>query len=152
MQMTAVDTQLIESRKFQIEEIARAFRVNPQMLMSSDKTSTFASAESFFRNHVIHTLGPWVERFENVVDRDILAGEKDMFADLDERNLLRGDFKDQSDYYAKALGAGGTPAWMTQNDVRLEVGLEPIDDPDADRLFNGFQDDNDNAVEDKPDD
>ena len=140
MQMTAVDSQHLETRKFQIEEIARSFRVFPQMLMQSDKTSTFGSAESFFRAHVTHTLGPWVERFEDVIDRDILAGEEDLFADLDERNLLRGDFKDQSEYYAKALGAGGTPAWMTQNDVRSEVGLEPLDDANADRLFNGFQD------------
>lgn len=140
MQMSAVDSQHIESRKFQIEEIARAFRVLPQMLMHSDKTSTFASAESFFRAHVTHSLGPWVLRYENVIDRDILAGEKDVYADLDERQLLRGDFKDQSDYYAKALGAGGTPAWMTQNDVRSEVGLEPVDDENADKLFGGFTD------------
>lgn len=139
MQMTGVDAQHLETRKHQIEEVARAFRVFPQMLMQSDKTSTFASAEQFFRAHVVHTLGPWVRRYEEVCDRDILGRGQKMYVDLDERNLLRGDFKDQADYFSKALGSGGTPAWMTQNDVRAETGLPPIDDPKADELFNGFQ-------------
>lgn len=126
MTMTSVDAQYIETRRMQVEEIARAFRVQPIMLMQSDKAATFASAEQMFRNHVIHTLGPWIERFEGAVKRDILGKEPGLKFDLDERNLLRGDFKDQSEYYAKALGAGGTPAWMTQDEVRAEVGLNPM--------------------------
>jgi HK97 family phage portal protein len=141
MQMTSADAEHLDTRKFQIEEIARLFYVFPTMLMQSDKASTFASAESFFRAHVTWTLRPWVLRFENAVDRDILAGEKerDLFADLDEKQLLRGDFKDQANYNAKALGAGGTPAWLTQNEVRESIGMEPLNDPNADRLFGGFQ-------------
>lgn len=134
MTMTSVDAQHIETRKHQIEEIARAFRVFPQMLMQTDKASTFASAEQFFRAHVIHTLGPWIKRFEETCARDILPPGEALTVDLDERALLRGDFRDQSEYYAKALGAGGHPAWMTQNDVRAELGLNPLDDAGADRL------------------
>lgn len=137
MTMTSVDAQYIETRRMQIEEIARAFRVQPIMLMQADKAATFASAEQMFRNHVIHTLGPWVERFEQAVNRDILANETGIRVDLDERNLLRGDFKDQAEYYAKALGAGGTPAWMTQNEVRAEIGYNPVDDDGANRLSAG---------------
>ena len=141
MTMTNVDAQHIETRKHQIEEIARLFYVFPQMIMQSDKTSTFASAESFFRAHVTYTLNPWVVRFEQAVDRDILAGVDggNLFADLEESQLLKGDFKDQADFNSKALGAGGTPAWMTQNEVRVASGMEAIDDPMADKLFNGFQ-------------
>ncbi len=137
MTMTSVDAQYIETRRLQIEEIARAFRVQPIMLMQADKAATFASAEQMFRNHVIHTLGPWVERFEQAANRDILGNETGVRVDLDERNLLRGDFKDQAEYYAKALGAGGTPAWMTQNEIRAEVGLNPVDDDSANRLSAG---------------
>lgn len=126
MTMTSVDAQFIETRRMQIEEIARAFRVQPIMLMQADKAATFASAEQMFRNHVIHTLGPWIERFEQAANRDILGGVPGLRFDLDERNLLRGDFKDQAEYYAKALGAGGTPAWMTQDEVRAEIGLNPV--------------------------
>ncbi|NBW12565.1 MAG: phage portal protein [Caulobacteraceae bacterium] len=90
-----------------------------------------------FRNHVIHTLGPWIERFEQAANRDILGLQDGLRIDLDERNLLRGDFKDQAEYYAKALGAGGTPAWMTQNEVRVEVGLNPVDTEGANALSTG---------------
>lgn len=137
MTMTSVDAQYIETRRLQVEEIARVFRVQPIMLMQADKAATFASAEQMFRNHVIHTLGPWVERFEQAVNRDILGNETGIRVDLDERNLLRGDFKDQAEYYAKALGAGGTPAWMTQNEVRAEIGYNPVDDDSANRLSAG---------------
>lgn len=126
MTMTSVDAQYIETRRMQIEEVARAFRVQPIMLMQADKAATFASAEQMFRNHVIHTLGPWIARFEEAAARDILGHAEGLRVDLDERNLLRGDFKDQADYYAKALGAGGTPAWMTQDEVRAEIGLNPM--------------------------
>lgn len=137
MTMTSVDAQYIETRRLQIEEIARAFRVQPIMLMQADKAATFASAEQMFRNHVIHTLGPWVVRFEEAANRDILGNVAGLRIDLDERNLLRGDFKDQAEYYAKALGAGGTPAWMTQDEVRSEVGLNPIGDNGANFLSRG---------------
>lgn len=145
MTMTSVDAQYIETRRMQIEEIARAFRVQPIMLMQADKAATFASAEQMFRNHVIHTLGPWIARLEDAANRDILRRgsgdqpglDRALRFDLDERNLLRGDFKDQAEYYAKALGAGGTPAWMTQNEVRAETGWNPVDDPDADQLSRG---------------
>ena len=86
---------------------------------------------------MVHTLGPWIVRFEEAANRDILGNETGIRVDLDERNLLRGDFKDQAEYYAKALGAGGTPAWMTQNEVREETGRDPVDDDGANRLSPG---------------
>lgn len=137
MTMTSVDAQHLETRRLQVEEIARAFRVLPIMLMQADKAATFASAEQMFRNHVIHTLGPWIERFEQAVNRDILGNETGLRFDLDERNLLRGDFKDQAEYYTKALGSGGQPAWMTVNEIRAEIGLNPIADPWADTVSRG---------------
>lgn len=130
MQLTNVDAQHLETRRFQIEEIARAFRVQPIMLMQSDKAATFASAEQMFRNHVIHTLGPWVRRFETAATRDLLPDpapdEAALEVELDERALLRGDFKDQASYYATALGAGGQPAFMAVDEVRAEIGLDPV--------------------------
>lgn len=137
MTMTSVDAQYIETRRLQIEEIARVFRVQPIMLMQADNAATYASAEQMFRMHVIHTLGPWIERWEQAAARDILSGVDGLRVDLDERNLMRGDFKDQADYYAKALGAGGGPAWMTQNEIREEVGRNPIDEAWANTISRG---------------
>lgn len=128
MSMSSVDAQYLETRRFQIEEVARAFRIFPQMLMQSDKTSTFASAESFFRAHVVHTLGPWIERFEGALRRGLLT-EADrragIYIDMDEENLLRADPAVMGGYYSQALGAGGSPAWMTQDEVRARRGLNP---------------------------
>jgi HK97 family phage portal protein len=135
--MTSVDAQYIETRRMQIEEIARAFRVQPIMLMQADKAATYASAEQMFRVHVIHTLGPWVQRYEEAVNRDILRNEDGLAFDLDERNLMRGDFKDQAEYYTKALGAGGQSAWMTVNEIRAEIGLNPISKAWADTVSQG---------------
>jgi phage portal protein BeeE len=76
MSTSPADAQTAQGRMFQVEEICRVLRVFPQMVGYTDKVPTFASAESFFLAHVIHTLGPWVERFEQVISRDILLPEE----------------------------------------------------------------------------
>jgi HK97 family phage portal protein len=137
MTMTSVDAQHLETRRFQIEEVARAFRVQPIMLMHSNATTTFASAEQHFRNHVIHTLGPWMVRLEQVLNRDVLNHDMTRRVDLDERALLRGDFKDQAEYYTKALGSGGQPGWMTVNEIRSERDMNPVQEEWANTVPRG---------------
>jgi HK97 family phage portal protein len=124
-QMTGVDAQHLETRKYQVEEICRAMRVFPQMVGYSDKTATFASAEAFFQAHATHSLQPWAERIEQSADVHLI-GEGPFFALFDLRGLMRGAMKDQGEYYAKALGSGGAPAWMTQDEVRDEIDLNPM--------------------------
>ncbi|MFO7905808.1 MAG: phage portal protein [Pirellulaceae bacterium] len=152
MTMTSVDAQYIETRRMQIEEIARVFRVQPIMLMQADKAATFASAEQMFRMHVIHTLGPWMARFEQAANRDILGNMKGRRVDIEERGLMRGDFKDQAEYYTKALGAGGQPGWMTPNEIRAERGLNPVDDGWANQIPRGAMEQEDAARDDARDD
>ena len=137
MTMTSVDAQHLETRRLQVEEIARAFRVQPIMLMQADKAATYASAEQMFRNHVINTLMPWMARFEQACDRDVLGNVLGLRTDIDEHGLMRGDFKDQSEYYTKALGSGGQPGWMTPNEVRMELGMNPLADAWADAVPQG---------------
>lgn len=134
--MSAVDAQLIETRRFQIDEIGRAFRVWPLMLMQADKTATFASSEQFFLAHVIHTLGPWIERWENTLDCD-LVDDPDLYAHFMVNGLMRGAAKDRGEFYAKALGAGGAPGWATQNEIRGWEDLDPLEG--GDELFRGSQ-------------
>lgn len=135
--MTNADSQFIENRRFQIEEIARALRVLPVMLMQADKAATYASAEQFFKVHVIHSLMPWVKRIEQALNRDILGGDTRFRFDFDNLDMMRGDHASQADYYTKALGAGGQPAWMSVNEVRTEAGMNPIDEEWADTPSRG---------------
>jgi HK97 family phage portal protein len=126
--MTGVDAQHLETRKLQIEEICRAFRVLPPMVGHSGQSMTFASAEQIFLAHVVHTLMPWCVRIEQSIDCDLLnqKGDEGVFAKFNMNALLRGAAKDRGDFYSKALGAGGSPAWMTQDEVRADDDLNPM--------------------------
>ena len=126
--MTGVDMQLLESRKYETEEICRAFRVMPIMVGQADKTATYASAEQMFLAHVIHSLTPWCERIEQSADVNLLgvANDRDVYTHLDLKGLMRGAAKDRAEYFSKALGSGGSPAWMTQDEIRDEEDLNPM--------------------------
>lgn len=117
--------QFIETRRFQIEEACRPFRVFPMMVQQADKASTFASAEQFFLAHVIHTLGPWVERLEQTIDRDLIeeTGDDSLFAKLSTQGLLRGDAQSQAEFFASAI----TNGWMTRNEVRELRDMNRLD-------------------------
>jgi HK97 family phage portal protein len=124
--MTGVDAQHLETRKFQIEEVCRAFRVFPQMIGYSDKTSTFASAEAFFIAHVVHTLMPWYERIEQSIDCNLLT-EKDaregIYAKFIPNALLRGTAKDRAEFY-KALWEMGA---LSPNEIRAMEEMNPYE-------------------------
>lgn len=121
--MTGVDAQHLETRRFQVEEICRVFRVFPQMVMQADKATTYASAEQFFLNHVIHSLGPWVERVEQTFDRDLLDGARGpLIVKLDVNGLLRGAARDRGEFYKLMIEQGV----YTRNEVRKMEGLNPL--------------------------
>lgn len=124
--MSGLDAQHLETRKFQIEEVCRFFGVMPIMVGYSDKAATYASAEQMFLAHVVHTLSPWYARVENSADVYLLTKQErkqGLYFKFVAAGLLRGAAKDRAEYYAKALGSGGSPAWMTQDEVR---GLEEL--------------------------
>lgn len=127
--ISGVDSQHLETRKFQIEEVCRFFNVMPIMVGYNDKTATYASAEQMFLAHVVHTLSPWYARIEQSADANLLT-EKERKAGYYFKfmaaGLLRGSHQGRSEYYAKALGSGGSPAWMTADEVRELEELNPM--------------------------
>lgn len=118
--------QWIELRRFQVQEVCRFFRVLPIMVGEADKTATYASSEQMFLAHVVHTLGPWYARIEQRLNLQLLTREEreaGLFFRFNVAGLLRGSHQDRANFYSKALGAGGSPAWMTQDEIR---GLEDL--------------------------
>lgn len=129
--MSGVDSQHLETRKHQIEEICRAFRVMPIMVGQSDKAATYASAEQMFLAHVVHSLSPWYSRIEQSADAELLTDEDraaGYYTKFFPNGLMRGAAKDRAEFYAKALGAGGHgTAWMAPNEVRALEDMDPIE-------------------------
>lgn len=130
--MSGVDAQTLESRRMQVEEVCREFRVMPIMAGHADKAATYASAEQMFIAHKVHCLAPWYGRIEQSIDNDLLNGpnDKGIYSKFNDQALVRGSGVDQANMFAKALGSGGSPAWMTQNEVRAMLEMNPIEGGD----------------------
>lgn len=127
--MTGVDAQHLETRKMQVEEVCRFMGVSPHKIYSSDKTSTYASAEQFNIQHVVDSLSPWYARIEQSADVNLLTDKErasGLYFKFIAAGLLRGSTTERADYYSKALGSGGSPAWMTQDEVRSLEELNPF--------------------------
>lgn len=130
---SAVDQQLIESRKMQIEEICREFGVMPIMVGYSDKAATYASAEQMFLAHVVHTLSPWYKRLEESADVNLLTEDElaeGYYTKFFPNALMRGAAKDRSEFYKNAMGDTQRPGWMKRNEVRELEDMNPDDDGD----------------------
>lgn len=128
--MDGVDGQHLETRKMQVEEICRLFRVFPQMIAAGTTTPTYASAESFFGAHVGHTLQPWVTLWEQAILRDLLTEEEVILgieAKFMLQGLLRGSAEARSAFYTEAINAG----WMTRNEARRLEDMNPIEGLDT---------------------
>jgi HK97 family phage portal protein len=130
MAMTGVDAQQLETRRFQIEEICRFFRVLPIMVMSSDKATTYASAEQMFLAHVVHTLSPWFERIEQAIDCQLLTDAEraqGYYVKFITQGLLRGALKDTAEYLYRLVNIG----IMTRNEARGLLEMNPIEGLDS---------------------
>jgi HK97 family phage portal protein len=134
--MSGVDSQHLETRRFQVEEICRAFDVFPIMIGHSDKAATFASSEAFFGAHLKHTLAPWHELWIERLDEFVLDGSGPLFVEFDTRYLTSGSMKDRA-VWARTMAEMGI---YTRNELRDEEGKDPrpgLDDPLTPMNMNG---------------
>lgn len=127
---TARDAQMSELRKLQVEEIARVTGV-PRPLLMVDETSWGSGIEALGQFFVAYALGPWFEAWEQSVARCLLDDdEAEIYeAKFNPGALLRGSLKDQADYFAKAMGAGGHQGWMHYDEVRDVMDLPEREPP-----------------------
>ena len=115
--------QFLETRKFQIDEIARIFRVPPHMVGDLEKSS-FSNIEQQSLEFVKYTLDPWIVRWEQAMCRVLLSdSEKPGYSiKFNLEGLLRGDYASRMSGYATARQNG----WMSTNDIRELENLERI--------------------------
>ena len=126
------EAQFLETRKFQINEIARLYRIPPHMVGDLDKSS-FSNIEQQSLEFVKYTLDPWVIRWEQSLQRSLLLpGEKGKyFIKLNVDGLLRGDYQSRMNGYA----VGRQNGWFSANDIREMENMNPISDEEGGNLY-----------------
>ena len=124
--------QFLETRKFQINEIARIFRVPPHMVGDLEKSS-FSNIEQQSLEFVKYTLDPWVIRWEQSIQRTLLSKDEKTayFVKFNLEGLLRGDYQSRMNGYA----IGRQNGWMSANDIRELENLDRIPAEDGGDLY-----------------
>lgn len=144
--MTSVDAQFAEMRRFQTEEIARAFRVPPTMLFDLTR-GTWANTEEMGHQFLTYTLRPWLDAWEWSYARVLLSAEERTarFFEFITDDLLTVSFAVRATSYGQYRSMGV----LTANEVRAGLNLPPL--PGGDELQNPYttsaapaQADNDN--------
>ena len=124
--------QFLETRKFQINEIARIFRVPPHMVGDLEKSS-FSNIEQQSLEFVKYTLDPWVARWEQAIVRSLFSTDEktQYFVKFNVDGLLRGDYQSRMNGYA----IGRQNGWMSANDIRELENLDRIAEEEGGDLY-----------------
>lgn len=119
------EAQFLETRKFQIDEIARIFRIPPHMIGDLEKSS-FSNIEQQSLEFVKYTLEPWLIRWEQSIMRALLSKEEKQqyFVKFNVDGLLRGDYQSRMQGYSVGIQNG----FMSPNDVRELENMDLIPD------------------------
>ena len=126
------EAQFLETRKFQINEIARLYRIPPHMVGDLDKSS-FSNIEQQSLEFVKYTLDPWVVRWEQALQKALLLPQEknEYFIKLNVDGLLRGDYASRMNGYA----VGRQNGWLSANDIREMEDQNPIPEEDGGDLY-----------------
>jgi HK97 family phage portal protein len=118
------EAQFLESRKFQIRDIARFYRMQPHKIQDLDQ-ATFSNIEHQAIEFVTDTIRPWLVAWEQSIYRDLLleSERKSYYAEHLVDGLLRGDTKSRYEAYGSGINAG----WMVRNEARERENLNPIE-------------------------
>ena len=119
--------QFLETRKFQIEEICRIFRVPPHLVASLDR-ATFSNIEQQSISFVVHTIRPWLIRIEQSINKALLSDSEkgQYFVSFVVEGLLRGEYSARMQGYAIGIQNG----FLSPNDVRSLENLNAIEHGD----------------------
>lgn len=124
--MSAEDSQLLATRQFQVEDIARVFGVPSHMIGSSSSTVWGSGIDEMTRGFVKFTLGRHLNKIEEELNRKLWPLQTKYFIEFSVSGLERGDFKTRMEGYRSALGRAGEDAWMMIDEVRQLENLPPV--------------------------
>lgn len=142
IQINAKDAQMIESRQFNVQDIARFFGISP-VLLGDLSHASYNTIEAVQQEFLVHTLQPYVTMIENEFNRKLLKpSERKLQIILETNEILRTDKTAQAQYYSTMLSNG----LLTQNEIRKELGYGPIEG--GDKLVIPYTDLNQNTVTD----
>ena len=119
------EAQFLETRKFQVSEICRIFRVPPH-LVGDLEHATFSNIEHQSISFAVHTIRPWLVRIEQAINRSLFSEKEKgkVYAQFNIDGLMRGAYKERMEGYAIARQNG----WMSANDIRMLENLNPLTD------------------------
>lgn len=141
IQLSAKDSQMLESRQFSVTDIARFFGISPVLLGDLTKTS-YSTLEAVQNDFLVHTLQPYLTMIENELNRKLLKqSESNLSITLETNEILRTDKAAQATYYSTLINSGV----MTINEVRKELGFNGIGD-DGDKNIIPFSDISQNTI------
>ena len=126
------EAQFLETRKFQVSEICRIFRVPPH-LVGDLEHATFSNIEHQSISFAVHTIRPWLVRIEQAINRSLFSEREKghFYAQFNIDGLMRGAYKERMEGYAIARQNG----WMSANDIRELENMNPIPDSEGGNTY-----------------
>ena len=137
------ESQMLQTRVFNIQEIARYFNISPILLGDLSK-NMYNSVEQAQLEYVLHCLAPYIELIQDEFTRKLIdeVMQDHLYIDLDETYLIKGDKQSFANY----LNTLSTSGILTKNECRVALGYEPVDDELANKLMIAYTDVNQNTV------
>jgi len=120
------EAQFLETRQFQVVDIARWFRMPPHMIQDLIR-ATYSNIEHQSTEYTVFTLRPWAVRFEKEARRKFFQNDAEYYAEHNLDAYLRGDNDSRSNYYVRQWGIGA----LSQNDIREKENMNPIEGGDT---------------------
>ncbi len=129
--LSSADVELLDSRKYQVVDIARAFGVPPFMIGSTENTTTWGTGiEQMTLGFVKFTLQAYLNRIEQEINRKLFR-QDEAFVEFNLGGLLRGDSDAESKSLRQARGGSQGPGWETLNEIRAKKNLPPLSKEDG---------------------
>lgn len=143
IQLNASDSQLLESRLFNVQDIARFFGISP-VLLGDLSHSSYSTIEATQNQFLLHTLQPYIVMIEEEFTRKLLNdSESNLIVNFDETFILKTDKTATANYYKTLLSCGV----LCANEVRTELGYSEVEG--LDKHLIAYTDISQNTIDDK---